>query len=114
MWREKAPARKIKLAVESSSPQRNMSIVPQQRRSATNLRIAIWTAFLIVLVLPLLFDRSGHPYYGALLLRPAGWILGRATPRFGNYRALTILNFFLYAVVIYAILRLLRRNRQSQ
>lgn len=114
MWREKPPARRIVLSQLYLRPQRNMSIVPQQRRSATNLRIAIWTAFLIVLVLPLLFDRSGHPYYGALLLRPAGWILGRATPRFGNYRALTILNFFLYAVVIYAILRLLRRNRQSQ
>lgn len=90
-----------------------MSIVPQQRRSATNLRIAIWTAFLIVLVLPLLFDRSGHPYYGALLLRPAGWILSHVRPGLTNYRALTILNFFIYAVVVYAILRLLRRNLQS-
>lgn len=90
-----------------------MAIVPQQRRSATNLRIAIWVAFLIVLVLPLLFDRSGHPYYGALLLRPAGWILDRARPGSDNYRALTILNFLLYTVVIYAILRLLR-NRQSR
>ena len=91
-----------------------MSIVPQQRRSATNLRIAIWTAFLIVLVLPLLFDRSGHPYYGALLLRPAGWILAHVRPGLTSYRALTILDFFIYAVVVYAILRLLRRNRQSQ
>lgn len=91
-----------------------MSIVPQQRRSATNLRIAIWTAFLIVLVLPLLFDRSGHPYYGALLLRPAGWILGRVRPGLANYRGITILDFFLYAIVVYAILRLLRRSRRSR
>jgi uncharacterized membrane protein YfcA len=90
-----------------------MSIVPQQRRSATNLRIAIWSAFLIVLVLPLIFDRSGHPYYGAVLLRPAGWILSRFGPGFGNYRALVILNFFVYALVIYVAVRLLRRSRPS-
>ena len=92
-----------------------MSIIAQPRRPGiTNLRIAIWSAFLLVLVGPLLFERTGHPYYAALLLRPGGWILSRISPALSSDRATVLLNFVLYTVVIYVLNRLLRMSRQDR
>jgi hypothetical protein len=88
-----------------------VSIIAQPRRAvASNLRIAIWSAFLLVLVAPLLLERSGHPYYGALLLRPGGWLLARIAPAAASDRAIVLLNFFLYVIVIYGLIRFLRRR----
>ena len=90
-----------------------MSIVAQPRsRTATNLRIAIWSAFLLVIVAPLLFERVGQPFYGSLLLRPGRWILANLNPTLASDRAIVLLNFFLYLTVIYALLRLWRTHRQ--
>jgi hypothetical protein len=61
-------------------------------------------------VSPLLLERSGHPYYGALLLRPGGWLLARIAPAAASDRAIVLLNFFLYVIVIYALVRFLRRR----
>lgn len=89
-----------------------MSIIPQpRRRIATDLRIAIWSAFVIALVLPLLFARAGHPYYGALVLRPGSWILNHFGNPGASDRAVTLLSFIVYTIVIYAIVRLLRPRR---
>ena len=91
-----------------------MSIVSQPRAAKfTNLRIAIWSAFLLVVVAPLLFERFGHPYFGAALLRPGGWILARVSTGIASQRAIVLLNFVIYLLVIYAGLRVLRRNRQN-
>jgi hypothetical protein len=91
-----------------------MSIVAQPRsRSVNALRIAIWSGFLLAVFLPILFDRSAHPYYGAMLLRPGAWILSAFGPRAASARGLTLINFFLYTAVIYAVLRLVRRPRQN-
>ena len=91
-----------------------MSLIAQPRRPATTLRVAIWSAFLLVLVAPLLFERAGHPYYSALLLRPGGWILARINPGLGSQRAIVLLNFFLYSVVIFLLLRFVRAKRAGQ
>jgi hypothetical protein len=92
-----------------------MSIIAQPRRPGiTNLRIAIWSAFLLVLVAPLLFERTGHPYYAALILRPGGWILSRINPGLNGDRGILLLNFVLYTVVIYALIRSLRMKRQER
>ncbi|HWC19417.1 MAG TPA: hypothetical protein VG498_20560 [Terriglobales bacterium] len=92
-----------------------MSIVAQRRRPAfTNLRIAIWSAFLLVVVAPLLFERLGRPYFAATLLRPGYWILARVNPGITSDRAIVLLNFVIYLFVIYAALRLLRRNRSRK
>ena len=92
-----------------------MAIVAQpRRRVATRLRIAIWSAFLLVLVAPLLFERTGRPHYAALLLRPGSWILSRFNPAVANDRAVVLLDFFLYMLVIYLLLRLLSSNRPAE
>jgi len=91
-----------------------VSIIAQPRRPvASNLRIAIWSAFFLVLVAPLLLERAGHPYYGALLLRPGSWILVRIAPSVASDRAIVLLNFFLYVIVIYALVRFVRARRQT-
>ncbi len=88
-----------------------MSIIAQPRRPAvTNLRISIWSAFLLVVAAPPLFERAGHPYYGAALLRPGSWILARMSPAMASNRAIVILNFAIYLLVIYVLLRLVRRK----
>jgi len=92
-----------------------MSIIAQPRRPAfTNLRIAIWSSFLLVVVAPVLFERFGRPYFGAALLRPGYWILARANPAMASDRAVILLNFIVYLLVIYLMLRLLRRKRPQQ
>ena len=91
-----------------------MSIIAQPRRpSATNLRIAIWSSFLLVLVAPLLFERAGHPHYGAMLLRPGSWILAQFHPSIASDRAVVLVNFLLYIVVIYSLLRFLRGKKPA-
>jgi len=88
-----------------------MSIIAQPRRpAATNLRISIWSAFLLVVAAPPLFERAGHPYYGAALLRPGSWILARVSPGMASNRAVVVLNFAIYLLVVYALLRLIRRK----
>ncbi|HEX4663750.1 MAG TPA: hypothetical protein VH196_05120 [Terriglobales bacterium] len=82
-----------------------MSIIAQPRsRIATSLRIAIWSAFLIVIVAPLLLERTGQPFYGALLLRPGIWILAKLSPTHATDRTIVLLNLFFYLIVIYAVL----------
>lgn len=92
-----------------------MSIIAQPRRyGATNLRIAIWSAFLLVLVVPLLLQRAGHLYYAGLVLRPGTWILMKINPAAASDRAITIVNFCLYTIVIYIVLRILRSRNTGQ
>lgn len=92
-----------------------MSIIAQPRRyGATNLRIAIWSAFLLVLVVPLLLQRAGHPYYGALLLRPGLWILIKISPAAVSDRSIAVVNFCLYTLLIYFALRILRSRHPGQ
>jgi len=89
-----------------------MTIIAQPRRSfATNLRISIWSAFLLAVVAPPLFERGGRPFYGAMLLRPGAKILSTINPSMASERAVVLANFCLYLLVIYLLLRLLRRNR---
>jgi hypothetical protein len=91
-----------------------MSIVAQpRRRGVTNLRIAIWSAFLLALVVPVLSQRFGHPYYGALLLRPGSWLLATIAPSAANDRVIVLVNFFLYVIVIYGLLRVLAMKKLS-
>ena len=91
-----------------------MSIIAQpRRRVATSLRVAIWSAFLLVLIAPLLFQRSGHPYFGALILRPGSWLLATIAPAAASDRAIVLVNFFLYLIVIYALIRFVRTGRES-
>ena len=91
-----------------------MSIIAQPRRPVvTNLRIAMWSAFLLVLIAPLLLERAGHPYYAALLLRPGSWILVRIAPSIASDRAIVLVNFFLYVILIYALVRFVRARRQT-
>ena len=88
-----------------------MSIVAQPTRpTATNLRIALWSAFLLVVAAPPLFERAGQPYYGAALLRPGSWILTRINPQMASNRAIVLLNFAIYLFAIYVLLRLIRRR----
>ena len=88
-----------------------MSIIAQPRRPvATSLRISIWFAFLLVVAAPPLFERAGRPYYGAALLRPGSWILARINPEMASNRAIVLLNFVLYVLTIYVLLRLIRRK----
>ena len=89
-----------------------MSIVAPARRPAlTNLRIAIWSSFLLVVVAPAFFERFGRPYLGATLLHPGYWILARVNPAVASNRAIVVLNFVLYLLVFYMSLRLLRGSR---
>ena len=92
-----------------------MSIIAQPRsRTAATLRIAIWSAFLLVIVAPLVLERAGQPFYGALLLRPGSWILANLTPTHASDRAIVLVNSVLYLVVVYAavtMLQICRRNR---
>lgn len=88
-----------------------MSIIAKPRRpAATNLRISIWSAFLLAVATPPLFERAGHPYYGAALLRPGSWILARMNPDVANNRAIVLLNFVIYLLAIFLLLWLLRRK----
>ncbi len=88
-----------------------MSIIAQPRMPAvTNLRISIWSAFLLVVAAPPLFERAGHPYYGAALLRPGTWMLAKVAPALASYRAVVLLNLVVYVLAIYMLLRLLRRT----
>jgi len=88
-----------------------MTTVPQPRRPfMSNLRIAIWTSFLLVLVAPLLFRNVGQPRYAALLLRPGSWILARVAPAAAGDRGIVLVNFILYALLVYLLLKLLRRG----
>jgi hypothetical protein len=92
-----------------------MSIVAQSRRPLmSNLRIAIWSSFLLVLVLPLLLRNAGHPYYGAIVLRPGSWVLSRLSPGLASDRGVVLLNFVLYCIVIYVLLRVFRADRRPQ
>jgi hypothetical protein len=89
-------------------------IIAQPRsRTATNLRIAIWSAFLLVIVAPLLFERTGQPFYGALLLRPGGWILAKVSPTLASDRAIVLLNFLLYLAGFYGVLSVFRMRRDA-
>jgi hypothetical protein len=91
-----------------------MAIIAQPRsRTATTLRIAIWSAFLLVIVAPLLLERTGQPFYGALLLRPGSWILAKLTPTHASDRAVVILNFFLYLIGFYGVVSVLRMRRRA-
>jgi hypothetical protein len=91
-----------------------MAIIAQPRsRAATTLRIAIWSAFLLVIVAPLLFERAGQPFYGALLLRPGSWILAKLAPTHASDRAVVILNFFLYLIGFYGVVSVLRMRRRA-
>lgn len=91
-----------------------MSIVAQpRRRGVTNLRIAIWSAFLLALVVPVLSERFGRPYYAALLLRPGRWLLATIAPSAANDRVIVVVNFFLYAIVIYGLIRVLATKKRS-
>lgn len=88
-----------------------MTIIAQPRRSlATNLRISIWSAFLLAVVAPPLFERAGRPFYGAMLLRPGAKILSTFNPAMAGERAVVLANFCLYLLVIYLLLRFVRRN----
>lgn len=88
-----------------------MSIVAQTRTLAvTNLRIALWSAFLLVVAAPPLFERVGHPYYGAALLRPGSWILATISPEMASNRAVVLLNFAIYFLATYALVWLGRRK----
>ena len=92
-----------------------MSIIAQGGRpAATNLRISIWSAFLLVVAAPSLFERAGHPYYAAALLRPGSWILATINPEMASNRAIVLLNFAVYVLAIYVLLRLVRRNRHYE
>ena len=92
-----------------------MSIIAQPRsQTATTLRIAIWSAFLLVIVAPLLLERTGQPFYGALLLRPGSWILAKLTPTQASDRAIVLLNFFLYLIAFYGVLSVLRVRRRER
>jgi hypothetical protein len=92
-----------------------MAIIAQPRtRTATTLRIAIWSAFLLVIVAPLLFERAGQPFYGAILLRPGSWILAKLTPTHASDRAIVLLNFFLYLIAFYALISLFRMRRGAR
>jgi hypothetical protein len=91
-----------------------MAIIAQPRsRTAITLRIAIWSAFLLVIVAPLLLERTGQPFYGALLLRPGSWILAKLTPTHASDRAVVILNFFLYLIGFYGVVSVLRMRRRA-
>jgi hypothetical protein len=88
-----------------------MTIIAQpRRRFATNLRIAIWSAFLLAVLAPPLFERTGHPSYGAILLRPGASILSRIDPAGASGRGVVLANFCFYLLLIYLLLRLLRKN----
>jgi hypothetical protein len=89
-----------------------MSIVTQ-RRPVNALRIAIWLGFLFAVFLPVVLERGGHPYYGAVLLRPGALLLGMLAPKAASARGITLINFILYTAVIYAALRLLLKRRQQ-
>jgi hypothetical protein len=89
-----------------------MSIVTQ-RRPVNSLRIAIWLGFLLAVFLPVVLERGGHPYYGAVLLRPGALLLGMFGPRAASDRGITLISFILYTAVIYAALHLLRRRRKQ-
>ena len=92
-----------------------MSILAQPRsRTATALRIAIWSAFLLVIVAPLLFERAGQPFYGAILLRPGSWILAKLSPTHASDRAIVLLNFFLYLVGFYGVVSVLRMRHRER
>ena len=91
-----------------------MSIIAQPRsRPVNSLRIAIWSGFLLAVFLPVVFERGGHPYYGAELLRPGGWLLGLFGPHAVSARAITLANFCLYTALIYAALRMFIRRRDE-
>jgi hypothetical protein len=91
-----------------------MAIIAQPRsRTATTLRIAIWSAFLLVIVAPLLLERTGQPFYGALLLRPGSWILAKLSPTHASDRAIVLLNFFLYFIGFYGVVSVLRMRRRA-
>ncbi|MFL6439386.1 MAG: hypothetical protein ACJ71Q_17560 [Terriglobales bacterium] len=91
-----------------------MSIIAQPRSpTATTLRIAIWSAFLLAIVAPLLFERAGQPFYGAILLRPGSWILAKLTPTHASDRAIVIFNFFLYLIGFYGVISVLRMRRRA-
>jgi hypothetical protein len=91
-----------------------VSIIAQpKRRVATSLRVSIWSAFLLVLVAPLFFQRTGHPYYGALILRPGSWLVAKIAPSVASDRAIVLVNFLLYLIVIYALIRFVRSRGQS-
>jgi hypothetical protein len=91
-----------------------MSIIAQPRsRPVNSLRIAIWSGFLLGVFLPVVLERGGHPYYSAVLLRPGGLVLGFFSPHAMSARAITVTNFCLYTVVIYAALRLFLRRRNE-
>lgn len=89
-----------------------MSIVAQ-RRSVNSLRIAIWLGFLFAVFLPVVLERSGHPYYVAVLLRPGALLLGMFGPKPASARGITLLNFVMYTAVIYAALHLVLGRRQQ-
>lgn|SRR5690242_8749408 len=89
-----------------------MSIIAQSRRPAfTNFRLAIWSSFLLVVVAPVIFERLGYPYWGAVLLRPGYWILARVNPAMASDRVVVLVNFAAYLLVIYLVLRLFRKKR---
>lgn len=92
-----------------------MSIIAQPRSPTANaLRIAIWSAFLLVVVAPLLLERIGQPFYGALLLRPGSRILANLTPIHASDRAIVLVNFALYLAVVYAAVTALRIFRGTR
>jgi len=92
-----------------------MSIIAQPRRPAfTNFRIATWSSFLLVVVAPVVFERFGRPYFAAALLRPGYWILARANPSMASDRVVVLVNFAVYLLVIYLVLRFLRGKRSHQ